>query len=287
MSSIDIIFNKLEEKSSWLLNPYGLGFKLKHIFAKDMYSSEKLTSEKKMLIIKELFFCELDPLIIDKIYRKQCMEANRTDLYQEMGEELLQILNDLSEEDLSTINIQDPTLWSQANGEKVKYVFSHEAIINVIANNPDILRNNNDLIIKRRLIYKDYCFNNRDMVIIRNEDSLFDKIDERLIQEEQNLNTDIKKRTFQVEDTIEALKKEFDPKYKKEKELEAATLLEAIENLQIEKLKSFPYFFGNIENIIESKKDPKKWFYEKACQNRQLYRELKKLKDDIPFYWYV
>ncbi|MGC9312454.1 MAG: hypothetical protein ACP5IA_07145 [Sediminispirochaetaceae bacterium] len=57
-------------------------------------------------------------------------------------------------------------------------------------------------------------------------------------------------------------------------------LIDSIENLDIEKLKTLLYFFGNLDNILDAKTVPKKWLYEKAGYHRRLKRALDKLREN-------
>ena len=115
-----------------------------------------------------------------------------------------------------------------------------------------------DLLVRKRLVYSQRT----NILIVPNQDSLLDQIDEELLSRVVTFEPDAKARYGDIKLLAENIHDELDPEHKR-KRLELAQLLyESIENLDLQTLKGLPMFQGvRIEHFVDIKKYPKKWLY--------------------------
>lgn len=258
----------------------------------DPFASEfKATpSLDKILILKELFYCGLQPVLINSLYKKYCIDSSNDDLFEDLGLALLNICSDIHNIDLTQLDNNVPSLWFDKKLECRNNVEEFEVVIDSVQQASESfqkrLLDEAELVMRTRLIFLDYSSQNPGTKIINNKNKFSDDVVNDILAEFDTFETnDLKKRTFQVEDFAADSLEKHDTAYKEYMETSAENLIQYIENMDIDNLVKTNMFFGNLENILNAKKNPKKWLYETVCKNRQMYRALKKVKDDIPFQW--
>lgn len=270
--------NRLLAHGSWLYDEDGSRLNLSTFF--DPFSPEftSMSTHRKLLILRELFYCGIEPILLRTFYRMYCIEYMHEDLYTDFGQALLEIIKAITVEDLATLNIHQPQNWYGGKEEPPFPERSHETIISVLEGMmPDFherLKRQKDLLIRRRLVYSQRT----NHLIVPNDDPVLDQIDEELLRRVETFEPDVKARYGTVELLAEDIHDELDPEHKR-KRLELAQLLyESIENLDLETLKELPMFRQrNIEHFVDIKKYPKKWLYSEI-HDLALKRDLCKIR---------
>ena len=254
--------DRLLAHGSWLYDEDVSRLDLSTFF--DPFSSgfASMPTQRKLLILRELFYCGIEPVYLNTFYRKFCTEYGEDSLYAGFGHALLDILKAVSVDDLASLDIHDPQHWYRGKEDPSVHESSHQAIIMVLESmSPEFherLKSQKDLLVRRRLVYSQRT----NMLIVPNDDPVLDQIDEDLLRRVETFEPDLKIRYGTIQLLAEDIHDELDPGHKKER-LELTQLLyEAIENLDIETLKTLPVFkHSNIEHFVDIKKDPKKWLY--------------------------
>lgn len=280
---LEKINDMLIARGSWIVEENFYNPNLKALF--DPHSTEfhDITPLKKILILKELFFCGFEPILLSTFYKTFCKEENDEEMFEDFGHGLLEIIKSVAEENLSKLNIHDPANWYKGKKENPSTIDIHTVIQNILGEmsselHKQLIEGKNNLI-RKRLILLDYSLKYQSSKIVRNADPLFDQIDEELISRVDTYEKrDIKARYIAIEELVEDLHDEFDPEYKENKIEYAKTLVENIENLNIRELQKLNNFAGyNLENIIRAKKKPKEWLYSKISP-WEISREIDKIK---------
>jgi hypothetical protein len=270
--------NMLKNRGSWLYNEDGPWFDLGTFF--DPFSPEfkSMPTQRKMLVLREFFYCGIEPLLLKTVYKGFCRQYHHEELYDDLGHALLEIIKDVSVEDLSQLDIHQSQNWYKGKDEDARPETTHQAITMVLEGMmPDFherLISQKDLLVRRRLVYSQRT----NILIVPNQDPLLDQIDEELLRRVETFEPDMKARYGTIELSIEDIHDELDPEHKK-KRLELAQLLyESIENLDLETLKRLPMFQGSrIEHFVDIKKYPKKWLYS-IVPGMALKRDLCKIR---------
>lgn len=254
--------DKLFAHGSWLYEEDSYGLDLKTFF--DPFSSEFASkpTRRKMLILRELFYCGIEPVYVNSLYRRFCADHGQEDLYIDFGHALLEILKAVSADDLASLDIHDPHNWYRGKEAPSIRESSHQAILRVLESIPpdfhERLKSQTDLLIRRRLVYSQRT----NMLIVPNEDPVLDQIDEELLRWVETIEPDVKARYGTIRLLAEDIHDELDPEHKRKRLEQARLLYEAIENLDLGTLKELPMFqHRSIEHFVDIKKDPKKWLY--------------------------
>ena len=142
MSDFQDILDWLRGKDSWISTPYGIRIMLQHLFDTQYQSDSEFPAEKKLLYIKELFFCGLEPLMLTAMYRQECIDFGKQDLFADMGTGVLSLIKKLFTSGLPELDIHNPRLWSQSDSDSPREIQVHDAIVQTIGNDPAILGEN-------------------------------------------------------------------------------------------------------------------------------------------------
>ncbi|MDD4302562.1 MAG: hypothetical protein PHS03_08805 [Sphaerochaeta sp.] len=270
--------DRLLARGSWLYDEDGSRLNLSTFF--DPFSSEftSMSTQRKLLILRELFYCGIEPILLSTFYRMYCIEYMHDDLYTDFGQALLEIIKAMTADDLATLNIHQPQNWYRGKVESPFPEKSHETIISVLEGMmPDFherLKRQKDLLIRRRLVYSQRTSH----LIVPNDDPVLDQIDEELLRRVETFEPEVKVRYGTIRLLAEDIHDELDPEHKRAR-LELVQLLyESIENLDLDTLKELPMFQRrDIEHFVDIKKYPKKWLYSEI-HDLALKRDLCKLR---------
>jgi hypothetical protein len=126
--------------------------------------------QRKLLILRELFYCGIEPFLLSTFYRMFCVEYMHENLYTNFGQALLEILKTVSVENLETLDIHQPQNWRREKKEPILQETSLEAFIwileGMMSDFHERLKSQKDLLIRRRLVYSQ----RRNHLIVPNED---------------------------------------------------------------------------------------------------------------------
>lgn len=268
----------LKNKGSWLYDSmYYLPEhqKLFDPFHKDFITT---TPEKKLLILKEYFYCGVKPKLLDMAYRL----LSRQEEYRDIAHALLEIIHSVSENNLSAIDIHSPENWNTKDEENSVRITTHEAIILTLQYmSPELhseLIKQDDMLMRRRLLYQSHRQGDWHNMVVPNVDPILDRVDEELIRRVATYNENEKLRLNEIEDLAEDLHDEANPEHKTNKIEHVKRLIVDIEAQNIEALKQYAYFKNsNIEHFIDIKKYPIKYLYE-ILHPRAIMREVRRQK---------
>ena len=201
MSDLNIL-KELNERlfahGSWLYDENESRIDFDTFFDPFSVEFKAMPIEQKMLILKELFYCKIEPILLVLLYRGFCVQYVHDDLYADFSHALLEILKGASAEDISSLNIHQPQNWYRGTGDKLPVMESHEVIVSVLDMMfPEFhtqLLDHKDLLIRKRLIYFNYTNNSNNAYIVPNQDPLFDQIDEELLRRVETIEPDVKMR---------------------------------------------------------------------------------------------
>ncbi len=179
-SPLDEIFRNLKEHGSWLdIIEYRKLFDPYDPFFQDTPTREKL------LQLKEYNFCGVPPIIFNLNYRSFCIEEGKQEIYNDLGQALLEIIDSITVEDVSNLDIHDLSNWYKGKEENPKTVKIHFVIKNTLAGMSAKLHqqliNQKDLLVRKRIILMHYSLNNREIKVVKNDNPIFDQIDKELL----------------------------------------------------------------------------------------------------------
>lgn len=274
---LNSINDMLKNKGSWLYD--SMYYLPKHLNVFDPFHDDfkTTTPNQKILILKEYFYCGVTPKLLDLAYRL----ISRQEEYRDIAHALLEIISSVSEKDLSAIDIHSPENWNTKSGENLHSISIHEAIILTLQNmSPELhgeLIKQDDMLMRRRLLYQSHRQGDWHSIIIPNTDPILDKVDEELIRRVATYDRVDKLRFDEIEDLAEDLHDEANPEHKTNKIEHVKRLIVDIEALNIEALKQYAYFRNSdIEHFIDIKKYPIKYLYERLP--RAITREVRRQK---------
>ena len=270
--------NRLLAHGSWLYDDDESRVDLSTFF--DPFAPEftSLSTQRKLLMLRELFFCGIEPVFLNAFYRIYCVEYMHEDLYTDFGQALLEIIKTVSVDDLSELDIHRPQNWYKGKKGSLLTEKSHEVILMVLegmlSDFHERIKNQKDLLIRRRLVYSQRT----NIMIVPNDDPVLDQVDEELLRRVETFETDVKVRYGTIPLLAEDIHDDLDPEHKR-KRLELAQLIyESIENLDLETLKELPMFQRrDIEHFVSIKKYPKNWLYNEV-HNLPLKRDLCRIR---------
>ena len=271
------INDMLKNKGSWLYD--SMYYLPEHQKLFDPFHDDfKTTPNQKILILKEYFYCGVTPKLLDIAYRR----ISRQEEYRDIAHALLEIIYSVSENDLSAIDIHSPENWNTNLEENLHRITVHEAIILTLQNmSPELhteLIKQDDMLVRRRLLYQSNRISNWHNMVIPNVDPILDKVDEELIRRVATYDRDVKLRLDEIEDLAEDLHDEANPEHKTNKIEHVKKLIVDIETINIEALKQYSYFKNSdIEHFIDIKKYPIKYLYE-ILHPRAITREIRRQK---------
>lgn len=254
------------ENGSWLYDEHDSEFDFKTFFDPFGEEFKEMPTKRKMLILRELFYCGVEPILLRALYGDYCVQYMQEDLYKDFGQALLEILKDVSADDLASLDIHQPQNWYRGTGENPSTIESHEVIVmeleGMLPELHEQLIHEKDLLIRKRLMYLHRTKDNKTVYIVPNKDSVFDKIDDELLRRVETFEPDVKLRYGTIRLLAEDIHDEIDPEHKKERIALAELLYKAIENMDTETLKGLPMFHDSaIDHFVDIKKYPKKWLY--------------------------
>ena len=274
--------DRLLAHGSWLYDEDGSRFDFSTFF--DPFSEEFLamSTQRKLLVLKELFFCRVEPILLSSLYRVYCDQYMYDDLYTDFGQALLEILKAVDVEDLFELDIHDPSNWYRGKETNTRPETSHLATIMVLESMlPELheqMKAQKDLLIRRRLVYFNRVGNSESVFIVPNEDSVLDKVDEELLKRVELIDPDVKQRYGEIHLMAEDIQDELDPDHKKERLALAELLYKSIESMDLETLKALPMYRNSVvDHFVDIKLDPKKWLYS-CVYGFALRRDLCKLR---------
>lgn len=268
-----------DENSSECLFYDNFCFDLKTFF--DPFSSKfkQMSIKQKLLILYELFYCGIEPILLSSIYCSFCKEWNYDELHVDFGQALLEIIKLTSKEDTQSINIHNPKNWYRGKNNSSYVEEAHDAIIMVLEIMGEEfhkrLKKEKNILIRKRLI-----FTQRTSVLIGpNQDKIFDQIDEELLRRVNSIEPDVKARIGSIRLLAEDIHDELDPKHKEERLALAQLIYKSIETLDLDTLRNLSEFKNlNIDHFVDIKKYPKDWLY-KSIYNLALRRDLDKIRN--------
>lgn len=282
MSDLDLLNDGLFAHGSWLYDKYGSRFDLRTFF--DPFSEEfkSMPTQRKVLILRELFYCGIEPILLSTLYRIHCVDSRHEDLYKDFGQALLEILKSVSVDDLSSLDIHQPQNWYRGKEVDTHPETTHQATIMVLEGMlPDFherLKSQQDPLIRKRLVYFERTGTSNTMLIVPNQDPVLDQVDEELLRRVETFELEVKDRYGTIRLLVEDIHDELDPEHKKERLALAQLLFESIENMDIETLKTLPMFRRtDIDHFVDIKTDPKKWLYS-TVSDFALKRDLCKIR---------
>lgn len=179
-SPLDKIFRNLKEHGSWInIIEYRKLFDPYDPFFQDTPTREKL------LQLKEYNFCGVSPITFNILYRAFCIEEGKQEIYNDLGQALLEIINSTTAEDVSNLDIHDLSNWYKGREENPKTVMIHFVIKNTLAGMDAKLHQQlikqKDFLIRKRIILTHYSSDNREIKVVKNDNPIFDQIDEELL----------------------------------------------------------------------------------------------------------
>lgn len=242
-----------------------------------------MSSERRQLILKELFYCGIKGIKLDLLYHRFCIDTNKEDLYAIFNRVLNKILEESFAINPSEIDIHNPNNWYFGKADNPPKITSHEAIIRGLERMDkeafDYFKIQNDLLLRKRLTYSQ----NLDFLIASNPDSKLDQLDEELLKRADLLPSDMKERYGEVGLLVEDILDDFEPERKEKRIKLAETIYKAVEELDLETLKELDIYKNKrIEHFVDIKTKPKEWLYNQI-NYLPLKRELCKLRG-IEFY---
>lgn len=285
MSDLNILKelnDRLLSHGSWLYDEYESRIDFDTFFDPFSVEFKVMPIEQKMLILKELFYCKIEPVLLGLLYRSFCVQYMHDDLYADFGHALLEILKGASVEDISSLDIHRPQNWYRGTGDTPPTMESHEVIVRVLDMMfPEFqiqLLDHKDLLMRKRLIYLNYTKDSNNVYITPNQDPLFDQIDEELLRRVETIESDVKMRYGTISLLVEDIHDELVPEHKKERLALAELLYKSIENMDTGTLKGLPMFRNtDIDHFVDIKKYPKKWLYS-CVSDFALKRDLCKIR---------
>lgn len=259
--------HRLLAHGSWLYDEGEdrFGFDLTTFFDPFAPEFKSMPTQRKMLILQELFYCAIDPILLSLTYKMFCREYNHEELYNDFGHALLEVLKSVSADDLVTIDIHNPQNWYRGEKDNPLSESAHEATVMVLdgmhADFQERLIQQEDPLIRQRMVYTQ-----RTNILIRpNDDPILDQIGEELLRRVETFEPDVKVRYGDVRLLASDIHDELDPENKRKRLGLAQLLYESIESLDLETLKKLPMFEGErVEHFVDTKKDPKKWLYSRV-----------------------
>jgi len=285
MSELDIwkeMNERLLAHASWLYDEDGPRLDLSTFF--DPFSEEflEMPTQRKILILKELFFCKVEPVLLSAMYRLYCDQYMHEDLYTDFGQALLEILKAVNVEDLLELDIHDPSNWYPGKEVNPLRETSNQATIMVLEGMmPELheqLKAQKNLLMRKRLVYFNLVGNSKSILIVPNEDPVLDQVDEELLKRVDSIEPDVKQRYGEIQLMAEDIHDELDPEHKKERLALAELLYKSIESMDLETLKTLPmYRNSDVDHFVDIKLDPKKWLYS-CVHGFALRRDLCKLR---------
>lgn len=271
---------RLLAHGSWLYDEGEdkFGFDLTTFFDPFAPEFKSMPTQRKMLILQELFYCRIDPILLSLTYKMFCRKYNHEELYNDFGHALLEILKSVSADDLVTLDIHNPQNWYRGEKDNPLSESAHEATVMVLDGMHDDfqerLMGEKDLLVKKRMVYSQRT----NIMIVPNEDPILDQVDEELLRRADTFNPDVKARFGDVRLLAEDIHDELDPENKRKRLELALQLYESIESLDLETLKKLPMFERErVEHFVDIKKDPKKWLYS-CVTDLALRRDLCKIR---------
>jgi hypothetical protein len=242
-----------------------------------------MSSERRQLILKELFYCGIIGIKLDLLYHRFCIDTNKEDLYAIFNRVLNKILEESFAINPFEIDIHNPNNWYFGKADNPPKITSHEAIIRGLERMDkeafDYFKIQNDLLLRKRLTYSQ----NLDFLIASNPDSKLDQLDEELLKRADLLPSDMKERYGEVGLLVEDILDDFEPERKEKRIKLAETIYKAVEELDLETLKELDIYKNKrIEHFVDIKTKPKEWLYNQI-HYLPLKRELCKLRG-IEFY---
>jgi hypothetical protein len=257
---------RLLEHGSWLYDEDGSRLDFSTFF--DPFSEEFLSMpvQRKLLVLRELFYCKVEPILLSTLYRMYCIQYRHDDLYADFGQALLEIIKSVTGEDVSLLDIHNPRNWFKGKEENTYSETAHDATIWVLEEMMPELQEQliaqKDPLIRKRLVYFNRTENSGSILIVPNKDPLLDKVDEELLQRVDVIEPDVKMRYGEIQLMAEDIYDVLDPEHKKERIALAELLYKSIENMDLETLKELPmYSNANVDHFVDIKLDPKKWLY--------------------------
>lgn len=206
-NALDLLNTIIREKGSWIYDEVFYKPNLKTFF--DPFSEEfkNTPALEKILELKELFYCGVEPILLNTIYKKFCKDEHYEELLEDFGYSLLELIKSVSEEDLSNLDIHEPANWYKGNEDNLQTVEVHTAVEGTLEmmseeTHKQLIKQTN-LFVRKRLTFLSYSLNNPKVKLIRNYDPVFDKIDDELLKHVESYETDIKARAWTIQKLAE------------------------------------------------------------------------------------
>jgi len=177
-----------------LFDPLGWGF-------------ERTPTRQKLLMFKEYKYCGLPPTILSVIYSTFCKEEQKQDLHDDLGQALLKIIDSITPEDVSNLDIHDLSNWYKGKEENPQTIKVHFVIKHTLAGMSSQLHqqliDQKDLLIRKRIILMHNSLNDPKIKVVKNADPIFDQIDEELLSRVDTYKReDIETRTMALEQLV-------------------------------------------------------------------------------------
>ena len=282
MSMITDIIEILDRKHSWLADRIGLVLDLRHIF--DLFNDTfKATDpQQKALILMEMFYCGIDPILLNKAYIDECKSFDRVEELQSYSHTLLELHRQFLESGHGNLDIHNPSLWFHGRTDANKTVPVHYVIKDYLQNPGRVPQQYHQPML-RRLIYKQWSSQHPDRQIVVNSSATYDAVDERLLQEFAP-STDYEPK-IDIDNAIEDYLCELDEDYRIRREQTAEDIAAAIEAVDIPALQTAWQIWqelngaatpsnANFYQGLDAQKYPAKWLYKKVSRDPQLHRRL-------------
>lgn len=278
---------RLLAHGSWLYSEDSPRLDLSTFF--DPFSAEfsAMPTSRKMLVLKELFYCGVEPILLHATYQLYCKQYMHDDLYTDFGHALLEILNSVTAEDLASLDIHDPRNWYRGDNSNEHPETAHEATVFVLesmdAELQARLTNESDPLIRKRLVFCNRTGNSNNIMIIPNQDPVLDHVDEELLKRAESIDHDVKRRYGEIWLMADDIYDELDPKHKEERLALAELIYRSVETMDLETLKTLPmYRNARVDHFVDIKIHPKEWLY--SCVGGfALKRDICKLRG-VKFY---
>jgi hypothetical protein len=197
----------LKKHGSWLYDRSSYGLDYEKLFDPTGLDFARTPTRQKLLEFKEYKFCRLPPDYLSLIYSNFCKQERKQDLYEDFGHALLEIIDSITPEDVSDLDIHDLSNWYKGKEENPQTIKIHFVIKNTLAGmSPKLhqqLIDQKDPLIRKRLLLMTYSLDNSKIKVVKNTDPIFDKIDEELLSRvDTYIKEDIETRTMALEQLV-------------------------------------------------------------------------------------
>ena len=281
------VWKQLNERllahGSWLYDEDGSRLDLATFFDPFSVEFKSMPTKRKLLVLKELFYCGVEPILLSTLYRMFCIEYMHDDLYTDFGQALLEILKSVTAEDLASLDIHDPRNWYRGKKPQDHPGTVHEATICVLEMmNPELqarLSNESDPLTRKRLVFFNWTGNSKNIGIVPNEDPVLNQVDEELLKRVNSIDPDVKCRYGEIWLMAEDIQDELDPKHKQERLALAELIYRSVEAMDLATLKTLPMYSDaeRVDHFVDIKIHPKEWLY--SCVSEfALKRDIWKLR---------